>query len=153
MELLTRQPLHGESARYCLLLELLSQGVYKSVIPITPLSMRCRREALRPIGRAVSCYKLGIFLSTEGSQCGAFFIVLESRRCQIIRRHLPESEVESRTMTEDQYKIKIKRRAAYPRILYALSGAICLTSSKSAANSGSQGLYAIDQDTSLRKSS
>ena len=94
--LLPSDALDGESARGGLLLQLLHELRHHAVDPVPLLAMRRRSHALRAVRRTVRGDVLRVLAAAQGAQRRTLLVVLGRRGRQVVRRQLPESQVESR---------------------------------------------------------
>ena len=95
MCLLLRQPLDRVPPRCRLRLELLREGLCKLRISVPLAAVDLRALTLCPIGRTVRNGVLGILLPAERAQRSTFLLVPSGRRSEVVRRQLPECEIES----------------------------------------------------------
>jgi hypothetical protein len=95
MCLLLRQPLDRVPPRCRLCLELLREGLRELRVSVPLCAVGLRTLTLRPIGRTVCYGVLGILLATQRAQRSAFLLVPSGGRGEVVRRQLPECEVES----------------------------------------------------------
>jgi hypothetical protein len=93
--LLLRQPLDREAPRRRLRLEFLRERLRELGVSVPPGTVGLRSLTLRPVGRTISHGVLGIFLAAECTQGSTFLLVPTGRWREIVRRQLPEREVES----------------------------------------------------------
>lgn len=93
--LLASQTLDRECTGSGLFLQLLTEHADDGVDPVPLIAMRVRGHAFGTVGGAVGRDVQRVFSATQRTQRRAFFVVLRGGRGQVVRRHLPESEVEA----------------------------------------------------------
>lgn len=82
-------------AKRGLFLVLLCESVDECVIAIPTRTMSECALTLGPVRRSICSIVFSIFLTAETAECDTLLVVSGSRRREVIRRELPESEIEA----------------------------------------------------------
>lgn len=93
--LFASQALDRERTGSGLLLQLLAEHADNGVDPVPLIAMCVRGHALGTVRGAVGRNVQRVFGATQCAERRALFVVLRGGRGQVVRGHLPESEVEA----------------------------------------------------------